>query len=272
MWALGAVALLGSEWLVVRDATWRAVAYAVTAAVLGLLSRPLREQRLWLAGWIVACGTGIRHDRRARRGLGARRRRADALRDRRPRDRRRRSRSICALAWGDRARRDLVTVAWATAILSLIFGEAFLARRRAGDRVRRRADRWRRRPPGRPAARGAAVVGRRRRRLGDEPRRALPGDASVALRHAPPPTPAEGLWVAIGCVARRSGAPIRGPGVPALDRPDRRHRRALRPVARDPRSRRAHVRRLDRDRLRARARRGERRLDADRARRSWSPA
>ena len=59
MWALGAVALLGSEWLVVRDATWRAVAFAVTAAVLGLLSRMLREQRLWLAGWIVACGTAF---------------------------------------------------------------------------------------------------------------------------------------------------------------------------------------------------------------------
>ena len=59
MWALGAVALLGSEWLVVRDATWRAVAYAVTAAALGVLSRLLREQRLWLAGWIVACGTAF---------------------------------------------------------------------------------------------------------------------------------------------------------------------------------------------------------------------
>ena len=33
---------------------------------------------------------------------------------------------LCALAWGDEARRDLVTVAWATAILSLILGEAFL--------------------------------------------------------------------------------------------------------------------------------------------------
>ena len=50
MWALGAVALLGSEWLVLRDPTWRAVAYSVTAAGLGLLSRPLREQRLWFAG------------------------------------------------------------------------------------------------------------------------------------------------------------------------------------------------------------------------------
>ena len=33
---------------------------------------------------------------------------------------------VCALAWGDKARRDLVTVAWATAILPLILAEAFL--------------------------------------------------------------------------------------------------------------------------------------------------
>ena len=125
MWALGTVALLGSEWLVVRDATWRAVAFAVTAALLGLLSRILREQRLWLAGWIVACGTafaaivvltgvwvfdGAEPMRYAIAGLAT----AAALA------------VLCALAWGDKARRDLVTVAWATAILALILGEAFL--------------------------------------------------------------------------------------------------------------------------------------------------
>jgi uncharacterized membrane protein len=125
MWALGTVALLGSEWLVVRDATWRAVVFAITAAVLGLLSRVLREQRLWLAGWIVACGTafaavvvltgiwvldGAEPMRYAIAGLAA----AAALA------------VLCAIAWGDKARRDLVTVAWATAILALILGEAFL--------------------------------------------------------------------------------------------------------------------------------------------------
>ena len=82
MWALGAVALLGSEWLVVRDATWRAVVFAITAAVLGLLSRLLREQRLWLAGWIVACGTAFATIVVLTGDLGDRRRRADALRDR----------------------------------------------------------------------------------------------------------------------------------------------------------------------------------------------
>ena len=125
MWALGAIALLGSEWLVVRDATWRAVAFAVTAAVLALLSRPLREQRLWLAGWFVGWGTafvtivvlagiwaidGAEPTRYAIAGLAA----ATALL------------VVSALAWGDTARRDLVTVAWATGILSLILGEAFL--------------------------------------------------------------------------------------------------------------------------------------------------
>ena len=87
MWALGAVALLGSEWLVVRDATWRAVAFAVTAAVLGLLSRPLREQRLWLAGWIVGCGTAFVTIVILAAIWMHRRRRADALRDRRARGR-----------------------------------------------------------------------------------------------------------------------------------------------------------------------------------------
>ena len=38
--------------------------------------------------------------------------------------------TICALAWGENERRDLVTVAWTIAFGSLIVGEAFLARRR----------------------------------------------------------------------------------------------------------------------------------------------
>ena len=59
MWALGTTALLGSEWLVVRDATWRAVAYAITAAVLGLLSRLLKERRFWFAGAAVGSSTAL---------------------------------------------------------------------------------------------------------------------------------------------------------------------------------------------------------------------
>ena len=40
-----------------RDPSWRAVAFAVTAAALALLARPLREPRLWLAGWGFATAT-----------------------------------------------------------------------------------------------------------------------------------------------------------------------------------------------------------------------
>ena len=108
-------------------------------------------------------------------------------------------------------------------------------------------------------------MGGRRGRLGDEPRRPLRRDASVALRQRVRnarrrPVDRHRLR------DRRRGAPFRSTGVPALDRPDRRYRGALRALARDPRSRRADVRRLDRDRLRARACGSERPLDADRAR------
>ena len=57
MWALAAVALLGSEWLVVQDPTWRAVAFAATAAALALLEKLLAEARFWFAGWGLALGT-----------------------------------------------------------------------------------------------------------------------------------------------------------------------------------------------------------------------
>ena len=198
MWALGAIALLGSEWLVVRDATWRAVAFAVTAAVLGLLSRPLREQRLWLAGWIVGWGRhsspivalagiwaidGAEPMRYAIAGLAA----AAALL------------VVSALAWGDTARRDLVTVAWATAILSLILGEAFLV-------------------GGGPAtafvvALTGAFIALLTTPLHEE-RLWWAGAAVVSVTSlavlclvTPPShfvtasaTPAEGLWVALGCV------------------------------------------------------------------------
>ena len=124
MWSLATVALLASEWLIVRDATWRAVAFSVTAAALGLLSLPLRERRLWLAGWGVGSGTGFvtvtllgaiwaidgaDPARHAIAALGV----VIALV------------TICALAWGEKERRDLVTVAWAVALGSVIVGEAF---------------------------------------------------------------------------------------------------------------------------------------------------
>ena len=264
MWALGAIALLGSEWLVVRDATWRAVAFAVTAAVLGLLSRPLREQRFWLAGSIVAFGTAfvsivvlagiwaIDGAEPMRYAIGALAAAAALL-------------VVSALAWGDNARRDLVTVAWATGILSLILGEAFLV-------------------GGGPAtAFVVALTGAfiallttplHEERLWSAGATVVSVTSLAVLCLVTPPshfvtasaTPAEGLWVALGCVVAGVALRFAAPAVPALDRPDRRHRRPLRALARDPRSRRAHLRRLDRDRLRARACGRERSLDADRAR------
>ena len=57
MWVLAALALLGGEWLVVQDPTWRAVAFGVTAALLAVLAQPLGESRLWFAGWGLALAT-----------------------------------------------------------------------------------------------------------------------------------------------------------------------------------------------------------------------
>jgi uncharacterized membrane protein len=198
LWALGAVALLGSEWLVVRDATWRAVAFSVTAAVLGILSRPLRERRLWFAGWIVGWGTALvttvilaaiwiiddaEPMRYAIAGLAA----TAALV------------VVGALAWGDAMRRDLVTVAWATAILSLILGEAFLV------------------GGGPAAAFVVALTGAfvallatplREERLWWAGAAVVSVTSLAVLCVVTPPshfvtasaTPAEGLWVALGCV------------------------------------------------------------------------
>jgi hypothetical protein len=198
MWALGTVALLGSEWLVLRDATWRAVVFAVTATLLGLLSRILREQRLWLAAWIVACGTafaaiivltgvwvldGAEPMRHAIAGLAT----AASLA------------VLCALAWRDRVRRDVVTVAWATAILALILGESFLV-------------------DGGPAtAFIVALTGAfvallaaplREKRLWWAGAAVVSVTSLAVLWVITPPSnfvtassnPAEGLWIAIGCV------------------------------------------------------------------------
>jgi hypothetical protein len=137
MWALGTVALLGSEWLVVQDPTWRALAFAVTAAVLALLADPLREARFWFAGWglALAAAAGVvgwgaqpltlvhlpspfAHDfanigdQPALLALGPFVVAVALF-------------GIATLAWRDRARRDLVTIAWAVGIVALLDAEAF---------------------------------------------------------------------------------------------------------------------------------------------------
>ena len=50
MWSLAVAALVWSELLLLPNAAWRAVAVALTGAVLCLLAGPLSERRLWWAG------------------------------------------------------------------------------------------------------------------------------------------------------------------------------------------------------------------------------
>jgi len=53
LWSLGLVLLIGAESLLLSDPVWRTVVVAATAFALGALASPLRESRLWLAGWAL---------------------------------------------------------------------------------------------------------------------------------------------------------------------------------------------------------------------------
>jgi uncharacterized membrane protein len=59
VWAIGIVALLSTESVLIADWRWAAVAAALTGAVLALAARPVREERLWAAGCIVAGATTV---------------------------------------------------------------------------------------------------------------------------------------------------------------------------------------------------------------------
>jgi uncharacterized membrane protein len=123
MWALGTAALLGSEWLVVRDVTWRTVAFAVTVAALAGLERPLRETRLWQTGLGLGLATAtfavgwaarpweLDVDQPVRLAVAPLAAAAALF-------------VVAALSWG--ARRDPVTIAWAVALVALVDAEAFL--------------------------------------------------------------------------------------------------------------------------------------------------
>jgi uncharacterized membrane protein len=50
LWALGLGFVLGAEWFLVTDSVARAVAFTTTGLVVGALSLPLSEVRLWFAG------------------------------------------------------------------------------------------------------------------------------------------------------------------------------------------------------------------------------
>ena len=171
---------------------------------------------------------------------------------------------LAARAFRSERHRDLSTWLW-------VLGTASAPRRRDARRGRRDLDRDRvrghcdrPRAAGRAAARGAPLVGRNRHRLCDERRRArlVPAAEPLLRRHGGarsgalgrprlpgsrgrPPShrcPAADAWI----------DPILGSG-------------ALSPLCEPPRAGAAPLRRLRRDRLRAWARRGERRLGADRA-------
>ena len=125
MWALGLAAVIVSEWLLVKEATWRAVAYSITATAVASLAKPLREPRLWVAGWCLALGTGVitltvlseqwifdgpEPRLYALAALAV----AAALA------------AVSAFAWTAPASRELVTVGWVAGLVALIFGEAFI--------------------------------------------------------------------------------------------------------------------------------------------------
>lgn len=59
LWLLGLGLLVGAEWFLVTDPTARTVAVATTALVVGALSRPLDEIRLWFAGSAVGLVTTV---------------------------------------------------------------------------------------------------------------------------------------------------------------------------------------------------------------------
>jgi uncharacterized membrane protein len=57
LWSTGLVLLVGSEGLLVNDSLWVPVVVSATALAAGVLARPLREMRLWLAGGSLALVT-----------------------------------------------------------------------------------------------------------------------------------------------------------------------------------------------------------------------
>jgi hypothetical protein len=57
LWSLGLIFLVGAESLLVADSVWRAVVIAATALAVGVLGHPLAESRFWLAGGALSFAT-----------------------------------------------------------------------------------------------------------------------------------------------------------------------------------------------------------------------
>ena len=125
LWSLGLVLLIGAELSLVTDPTARAVALSATALVVGALSLPLAEVRLWLAGGALAFVTTTivlvaqvrpwrdedEIDRIVAMGLVA----CVVA-----------TVGLAALRFGVERWRDLVTVLWATGVVALLATERVL--------------------------------------------------------------------------------------------------------------------------------------------------
>ena len=125
LWALGLIALIGAEGLLISDGVWLAAAISATALSVGAIAQPLRESRLWLAGGSLAVAASAAvllfqvqpwlEDSELVRRLAI-------------------ATAACALAtfglaalrWGEERWRDLVTVLWAVGILALLATERVL--------------------------------------------------------------------------------------------------------------------------------------------------
>ena len=125
LWSLGLLFLLGAEWSLVTDPTARAVALSATALVVGALSLPLAEVRLWLAGGALGLVTTAivvvvqvrpwrdedEFERVVAVGLVA----CIVA-----------TVGLAALRFGVERWRDLVTVLWATGLMALLATERVL--------------------------------------------------------------------------------------------------------------------------------------------------
>jgi uncharacterized membrane protein len=125
LWSLSLVLLLGAELLLVSDGRWRAVVVGATAVAVGAVARPLREERLWLAGGALATLTTsvallVWADRLVDSvgpardlALGTAACAAAAF-------------ALAGIRWDESRRRDLVTALWAIGLVALLATERVL--------------------------------------------------------------------------------------------------------------------------------------------------
>ena len=125
LWAVGILAVLSTERVLIGDDVWLAAAVAATAFAFGAVAQPLRESRLWLAGGSLAVVTSavvvlyevqpwLEESELAKRLAIATA--ACALA----------TFGLAALRWGETRWRDLVTVLWAVGLLALLSTERVL--------------------------------------------------------------------------------------------------------------------------------------------------